>query len=161
MQKFALGTLWLLVISSGILAGGSIFERVVLTPMWASAPPLSVTGWSHGAVQAPFFKVVTPTWALLSLATFVLSFWMPGAARPWARVAGVVGVGIMIWTAAFFIPLVMKLMAARGAGLSGSEITRLTGQWLSWGLLRTVILLGGWLAALRALVLTSPSGGAE
>ncbi len=85
-------------------SGASVFERVVLTPLWAGAPPASVMAWPYGTVQRQFFETVTPVWALLALATFVLSFAMPAQARPWARVAGVIGVAVMIWTVAFFIP---------------------------------------------------------
>ena len=67
---------------------------------------------------------------------------MPQPARPWARVAGVIGVGVMIWTATFFIPLLMKTQANRGAGLSGEEITRFTLQFVNWGLLRTAVAIG-------------------
>jgi hypothetical protein len=155
MQKLAVIVLLSLVITSGILVGGSIFERTVLSPLWAGSPPQSVINWPHGTVQRPFFMTVTPLWALLALATFALSFVMPQPARPWARIAGVIGVGVMIWTATFFIPLLMKTQANRGAGLSGEEITRLTLQFVNWGLLRTILAVGGWLAALRALILVS------
>jgi hypothetical protein len=155
MKNIGYVVLWSLVIVSGILVGGSVFERVVLTPLWAGAPPASVMAWPYGTIQRPFFETVTPIWALLALATFVLSFAMPAQARPWARVAGVIGVAVMIWTVAFFIPLLMKTEANRGAGLSGEDITRYTLQFVNWGLLRTAIALAGWLAALRALVLVS------
>lgn len=155
MEKIAVIILWLLVVVCGILVGGSIFERVVLTPLWAGAPPASVTAWPHGAVQRPFFTVVTPGWALLSLAILALSFALPQPARVWARLAGAVGVGVMIWTVAYFVPRLMKTEEARGAGLSPEEITRLTLQFVNWGLLRTIVAFGGWLAALRALVLAS------
>jgi hypothetical protein len=151
MEKLAVIVLWLLVVASGVLVGGSFFERIVVTPLWAA----SVTIWSLGAIQKPFFVVVTPGWALLSLAALLLSFAMPAPARPWARLAGVVGVSVMIWTAAFFVPLLEKTEANGGAGLTGEEIVRFTRQFVSWGLLRTALAMGGWLAALRALLLAS------
>jgi hypothetical protein len=40
--------LWLFVLSAGILSGGSIFEHVVLTPLWAGSLPESVTQWQYG-----------------------------------------------------------------------------------------------------------------
>jgi hypothetical protein len=155
MEKISVVVLWLLVVWAGVLVGGSVFERLVVTPLWASSPPESVTAWTGGAIQRPFFMVATPGWALFSLAAFVLSYAMPAAARPWARVAGVAGVSMMIWTAAFFIPILEKTEASRGAGLSGEEITRLTKQFVTWGALRAFIAFGGWLAAIRALVLAS------
>jgi hypothetical protein len=30
--------LWLFVVSAGVLTGGSIFEGVVLTPLWSHSP---------------------------------------------------------------------------------------------------------------------------
>lgn len=155
MEKIAVLVLCLLVVVSGILVGGSIYETVVVNPLWAGAPPTSVTTWPYGSIQAPFFRVATPTWALLSLGAFVLSFAMPAAARLWARTAGVIGVGVMIWTIVYFIPRVTKTEGNRGAGLSDDEITRFTLQFIHWGYLRTLLALGGWLAALRALVIVS------
>lgn len=155
MEKLAVLVLWLLVIWAGILVGGSIYETVVVNPLWAGAPPTSVTAWPYGSIQAPFFKVATPGWALLSLTAVALSFAMPQAARLWARTAGVIGVGVMIWTVVYFIPRVTKTEGNRGAGLSDEEITRFTLQFVHWGYLRTLMALGAWLAALRALVIAS------
>ena len=135
--------------------GGSIYETVVVNPLWAGAPPASVTAWPYGSIQRKFFMVATPGWALLALVTFALSFSMPGPARFWARAAGVIGVGVMIWTTVFFIPRVTKTEGNRGAGLTGEEITRFTLQFVHWGYLRTALAFGGWLAAIRALILTS------
>ena len=155
MEIIAIVVLWLLVVSSGVLVGGAVFDTVVLQPMWSAAPPLSVTAWPHGAIQSRFFQVVTPGWALLSLVAFALSYALPEAARPWARTAGVVGVVVLVWTVAYFVPRVIRTAGRAGAGLTTDEITRLTRQFVQWGYLRTAIALGAWLVALRALVLAS------
>ena len=99
--------------------------------------------------------VATPLWALASLASVALAFALPPPARPWARAAGAIGVALFIWTLAFFIPILGKTEANRGVGLSGEEITRLVRLWVGWGMVRTLVVLGGWLAALRALTLAS------
>ncbi len=145
----------LFVLSATILIGGGIFEHVVLTPLWAGSPPESVTRWQYGVVQAKFFAVASPLYYLFSIALIVVSWWMPPPQRKWALAAGVCGLIVMLTTIFFFIPILGKTQATRGAGLSGEEITRLTNQFVNWNYGRYVLLFGGWAAALRALSLSS------
>lgn len=147
--------LWLLVIFGGLLSGGALYERVVTLPLWFGALPGSVTAWPHGSIQAPFFMVVTNGWALMSIVVFALSFAMPRPVRLWARIAGILGVVTLIWTMVFFVPLLVKTQANRGAGLSGEEITRYATQWIHWNYVRLMLVAGAWLASIRALVLAS------
>lgn len=147
--------LWLLVISGGVLSGGALYELVVTLPLWFGAVPDSVTAWEHGSIQAPFFMIVTNGWVLMSIAVFSLSFVMPHPVRLWARIPGVIGVVILIWTIAFFIPVLVKTQGNRGAGLSGDEITRYAVQWVHWNYVRLALLAGAWLVSIRALVMVS------
>jgi hypothetical protein len=148
--------LWLAVLSAGILLGGSIFEGVVLTPLWAGSLPESVTRWPYGGVQSRFFMVVTPLYGLFSLALIVAARWMPRRQRKWALVAGVSGVVVIVATFLFFLPILQKTQATRGAGLSGEEITRLVRQFETWHWGRWAVITLGWVASLRALSLSPP-----
>ena len=147
--------LWLFVLSVTILIGGGIFEHVVVTPLWAGSPPESVTEWQYGVVQAKFFAVASPLYYLFSIALIVMSWWMAPPQRKWALVAGVCGIIVMLTTIFFFIPILSKTQATRGAGLSGEEITRLTNQFVNWNYGRYVLMFGGWIAAMRAITLSS------
>lgn len=147
--------LWLFVLSLTILTGGGIFEHVVFTPLWAGSPPESVTGWPHGAAQAKFFGVASPLYYLFSLALIIASWRMPRRQRMWALVAGLSGIAVMLATVFFFIPILQKTQATRGAGLSGEEITRLVNQFVTWNYGRYVLMIVGWVAALRALGLSA------
>ena|SRR5687767_657778 len=149
--------LWAWVVVAGILLGGGIYETVVLTPLWAGSPPESVLQWTHGIPQARFFGVVTPVYGLLSVALLALSFRMPNSMRTFALVAGASGVGVVIWTFLFFLPILQQTQATRGAGLAGEEIAGLVSQFVSWNYLRQVVLVIGWLAGLRAFSLTPRS----
>ena len=146
---------WLFALSAGILSGGSIFEHVVLTPLWAGSLPESVTQWQHGTIQAKFFGVASPTYALFSLALVVVSWWMPARQRKWALAAGLSGIIVVVATLFFFLPILQKTQATRGAGLSGEEITRLVSQFVTWNWGRWALLIGGWVAGLRALSLSA------
>jgi hypothetical protein len=147
--------LWLFVISAGIVTGGSIFEHTVLTPLWAGSPPESVTQWQYGGIQGKFFRIASPTYALCSLALLVVSWWMPRQQRKWALVAGLSGIIAMVWTIVFFLPILGKTQATRGAGLSGEEITALVTQFKAWNWGRWAVLIGGWIAGLRAFSMSS------
>ena len=147
--------LWLYLLSLTILIGGGIFEHVVLTPLWAGSPPESVTAWQYGVVQAKFFSIASPLYGLFSLALIIASFWMPAEQHKWALAAGICGITVMLTTIFFFVPILSKTQATRGAGLSGEEITRLTNQFVNWNYGRYVLMIGGWIAALRAITLSS------
>jgi hypothetical protein len=147
--------LWLFVLSAGIVTGGSIFEHTVLTPLWAGSPPESVTQWQYGGLQGKFFKIATPTYALMALALLVVSWWMPAQQRKWALVAGLSGIVVLLATIFFFLPILGKTQATRGAGLSGEEITALVTQFKTWNWGRWAVLIGGWMAGLRAFSLSS------
>ena len=147
--------LWGWVLVASILIGGGIFEHTVLSPLWQHSPPESVTSWPYGTVQGKFFIVVSPTYYLISIAMLIASFWMPQRMRLWVRVAGLTAIIVGVMTLGFFIPILNKTQATRGAGLSGEEITTLVNQFKSWNWLRFGLLIAGWIAGLRAFSMLS------
>lgn len=148
---------WLFVISSSLVAGASVFEHVVLTPLWAGSLPESVTQWKHGGIQGKFFAAVTPFYGLFSLGLLILLRWTPRRQRLWAAVAALSGVIVVVSTITFFLPILEKTQVTAGAGLSGDEITTLVTRFRTWHWARAVLLIGGWLAGLRALSLSGSS----
>ena len=153
--------LWLFILSAGIITGGSIFEGVVLTPLWSHALPNSVRQWPYGTIQSKFFAVVTPLYALLSLALLIASHWMAAQQRKWARVAGLFGLIVVIATFTFFFPILQKTQGAQGAGLSDEEVVRLVSQFKTWHWGRWALLIGSWLAGMRALSLAAKSSSVK
>ena len=149
--------LWFFVLSAGLLTGGSIFEGMVLTPLWSNALPESVRQWPYGTIQSNFFAFATPLYALFSLVLLILSKWLPAKQRKWAWTAGLCGLIVVIATFTFFFPILQKTEGAQGAGLSGEEITRLVNQFKTWHWGRWALLIGSWLAGLRALTLSGES----
>jgi hypothetical protein len=147
--------LWFFVLSASILTGGGLFEHVVLTPLWAGSPPESVTGWQYGGIQRKFFIIFSPLYYLCSLALIIASWWMPNRQRKWALAAGLSGIIIGFATFLFFIPILQKTQVTRGAGLSGEEITTLVNRFKTANWARWVVMIGGWVAGLRALSLSS------
>lgn len=149
--------LWLFILSAGIITGGSIFEGVVLTPLWSHALPNSVRQWPYGTIQSKFFAVVTPLYALFSVALLIASRRMAAQQRKWARVAGLCGLIVVVATFTFFFPILQKTEGTQGVGLSDEEVTRLVNQFKTWHWGRWALLIGSWLAGLRALSLPGES----
>lgn len=56
--------IWLFCVSAGIITGSSIYERVVVTPLWAGELPQSVRRWEPGVIQEAFFAIATPAYGL-------------------------------------------------------------------------------------------------
>lgn len=156
-RTIAVGVVWLFVIVTGILLGGSIFEGVVLTPMWSNNLPESVRHWQYGGVQATFFGFATPLYGLLSIAMIAFSFGMPAGQKKWSLVAGFLGVAVIIMTFAFFLPILQQTEFNQGAGLSGDEITRLVTQFKTWHWGRWATIAISWLAGIRTLSLSAAS----
>lgn len=154
-RTISLSVVWLFVITTGILFGGSIFEGVVLTPMWSHNLPDSVRQWPYGGVQSAFFVVVTPLYGLLSVALIALSFGMPAKQRKLSLIAGVLGVLVIAMTFAFFLPILQQTEFNQGARLSGEEITRLVTQFKTWHWGRWATIAISWLLGLRALSLSA------
>lgn len=154
-RTISLGVVWLFVITTGILFGGSIFEGVVVTPMWSHNLPDSVRQWTYGGVQVPFFAVATPLYGLFSIALIAFSFGMPAKQRKLALIAGVLGVLVIAMTFAFFLPILQQTEVNQGAGLSGEEITRLVTQFKTWHWGRWATIAVSWLLGLRALSLSA------
>lgn len=153
-RTFAQAIVWLFVLTAGILLGGSIFEGVVLTPMWSNNLPDSVRQWQHGGVQTSFFAVATPLYGLLSLMLIAFAFGMPVKQKKWSLVAGLVGIAVIVMTFAFFLPILQQTEFNQGAGLSGEEITRLVTQFNTWHWGRWAAIFISWLAGLRTLSLS-------
>lgn len=155
-SPFAQLVLWLWVLAVTFLMGGGIFEHTVLTPLWAGSAPESVTQWPYGGVQGKFFRVVSPLCYLISLALIVVSWRMAPRQRNWALAAAISSLIVGVATFAFFLPILQKTQVTRGAGLSGEEITLLVNQFKTWNWARWLVIIGGWIAGLRALSLSEP-----
>ncbi|HEX8171942.1 MAG TPA: hypothetical protein VF824_15505 [Thermoanaerobaculia bacterium] len=156
-QRIAQAFVWLFVVSASLVAGASVFEHIVLTPLWAGSPPESVTQWRYGGVQGRFFAAVTPFYGLFSLGLLLVVKWTLRRQRRWAAIAAVSGVIVVVWTIAFFLPILAKTQVRAGAGLTPDEITMLVARFRLWHWFRAALLLGGWLAGLRALSLSPAS----
>jgi hypothetical protein len=157
LTMIAQAVLYLFIIASGLQMGAAVFETLVVTPLWAGSLPESVTNWNQNAqyIINPglYWTKGTPFYALCSLLMVIFAWFMPKAQRNFTLFAGIIAIAIVIVTGVFFIPILLKTIATRGAGLSGAEITLMVNSWVNWNWLRMAAGFAAWLAAIRAISL--------
>ncbi len=153
--------LWLFVFSSSIQMGRSVYEMLVVNPLWFGSPPESVTNWNpvpEFAIEpGRFWAVAVPLYMLTTLAILITAWFMPSPRRKWALIAGVCTLAVIVSTALFFVPILRETIISRGAGFSAEEITTKVNLWVNWNWLRMAVVFVGWLAGMRALNLNSQS----
>ena len=149
--------LWVFVVSLGILIGATVFEALVITPLWAGSPPESVRGWNENpryAIEGGiFFGLIAPALLLSSLASLIAGWKMPRKRRKWLVAAVICTFIGFVATGLFFVPILRETIFTRGAGLSDAEIVEKVNSWVTYNWWRMAIQTVGWLAALRALSL--------
>jgi hypothetical protein len=150
-------SLWAFVISLGILIGATIFEAIVITPLWAGSPPESVRGWNenpHYAINSgKFFGLIVPALLLSSLVSLIVGWKMPWTRRKWLIAAVVCTLIGYAATSLFFVPILRETIFTRGTGLTDPEIVGKVNSWVTYNWWRMALQIAGWLAALRALSL--------
>lgn len=152
--------LWLFVIALGIELGAGLYETLVVLPLWAAAPPDSVTAYyQHNAANPQFalnaggrfWIFFTPLVGLTSIAALLSGLKTRPEHRKW-RVAGtILALIVVISTFAWFVPNIIKLTGKDVLTMSADEITGVTNWWVRLNWVRVVVYSAGWLAALRAL----------
>lgn len=144
--------LWLFVIDLGIAFGAGLYEGGIVVTRWLSATPDSVLHWNAEAARRDdtglrfWVFVTTGPLTLLTLANLIAAWRSVGPARAWWLGAGVAALADRVFTFSYFVPTMIRLMAAPDSAESVATATR----WASWNYVRHAIVLTAWLAALKA-----------
>jgi hypothetical protein len=146
--------LWLFVINLGIAFGAGLYEHQIVTPNWLSHDGSS-SHWHAEAARRDdtglrfWAYVTTGPLTLLTLANLIIAWRTVGAERGWWLAAALIVLLDRALTFAYFIPTMIGLMNAPDSASAVATATR----WLNLNYLRHTLVLGGWLAALKALSL--------
>jgi hypothetical protein len=150
--------LWLFVINLGIAFGAGLYEHRIVTPHWLTDDG-SRSHWNAEAARRDdtglrfWAYVTTGPLTLLTLASLVVAWRTPGPERGWWLTAALIVLGDRILTFSYFIPTMVGLLSAPDSPAVAAAATR----WMSLNYLRHALLLGGWLAALKAFSLRAVS----
>jgi len=143
--------LWLFVINLGIAFGAGLYEHRIVVPRWIGSPPGSERRWDAEAARRDdtgrrFWGFVTTVpLTLLTLANVIAAWGAPATVCGWWLVAAFLALADRIFTFSYFIPTMIRLMAA--ADSPQSQATAI--QWSNLDYARHAFVLLAWLAALK------------
>lgn len=146
--------LWLFVINLGIAFGAGLYEHRIVTPDWISRDG-SGSHWNAAAARHDntglrfWAYVTTGPLTLLTLVSLFVAWRTTSPECGWWLAAALVVLLDRMLTFSYFIPTMVGLMNAPDSPSSVAAATR----WMSLNYLRHALVLGGWLAALKALSL--------
>ena len=143
--------LWLFVLNLGVAFGAGVYEHRIIVPNWISSDD-SGAHWNAEAARRDdtglrfWAYVTTGPLTLLTLANLLAAWGASGAARGWWLAAALAVLADRVLTFSYFIPTMIRLMGAADSPESVAVATR----WASLNYVRHALVLGGWLAALKA-----------
>jgi len=156
--------LWIFVVALGIELGAGLYETFVVMPTWVSSPPESVIGFYRLNAANPqfalnagpkFWMFATPLVGVSAIAALLSGLRTRPQHRKW-RIAGtVLALAVVVSTFAWFVPNIIRLQSEAVLAMSGDDVKSLTNWWARLNWVRVVVYSAGWLAALKALMISS------
>ena len=152
--KASTALLWLFVINLGIAAGAGLYEHRIVTPDWMTDDGRR-SHWHAEVARRDdtglrfWAYVTTVPLTLLTLASLVVAWNTAGPERGWWLRAALLVLADRVLTFSYFIPTMVGLMNAPDSPASVAAATR----WMNLNYLRHALVIGGWMAALKAFSL--------
>ena len=141
---------WLLyaVSSLCVLTGASLWETIVLVPVWASGNPatLSVLRGNVGADSSVLWVVLHSLFELIFLTTLVFSWGLKERRALLLSIAALYLV-VRVWTVAYFAPMFLTFQKLSSASYIPASLIEGTVHWKKLNCIRTgaVVALNIWM----------------
>jgi len=137
----------------GILSGAVVYEHVALVPVWAAAPPASLTMWrgEHRVRSERFWIIVHPVLVVL-LVVAIATSWSNDAARGWLWFAFGTYAVVLVVTRLWFVPELLRLTLGPDGSIAPDEWRRRARRWEVASLVRGVVVLAVAAPLLAALL---------
>ena len=153
-QKLFVAFLWLSVINLSIWIGGTLFNMIVVVPLWSKPLPGSVTDFFHGTnAYKCLLDFYGPPWMAFRILPIVIALflgWHSKNHRSYLLFTlATIFIGLVLSIKVIF-PINEVMMAGGGAGISSTEISRMVHTWIVADRWRFVILFVGYLSLLWA-----------
>jgi len=152
--------LWYAIFAWGIWLGGTLYQMLVVVPMWSESPPeslrLFILGTAYNRTIYHFFGPpfiaarIIPTIIALALA------WRLPKHRVPLTVAVTCLTAIVIFTLAYIYPINAVLFEQAGGDRSATEIAAMVRTWIWADRLRFCVGVVAFVAILRAFRLPLP-----
>jgi hypothetical protein len=146
--------LWYNVLSLAIWFGGTIYQMVVVVPLWNARPPDSVrrffTETRYTATINNFFGRRTQVLRVVPLALLLVFGWAYPELRLWLAISALAMAIALAMTLAYIYQINDTLIFKAGGDLSGEAIVSLARSWIVGDRLRFAIMSIGFLSLLYA-----------
>jgi len=147
--------LWISVIVWSIWFGGTIYQMLVIVPIWSDSLPESLHAFFKGtSFNQNIVHFFGPRWMpvrFLPLYGMLLSGWQLPAHRPLFIVTAVCMTFVLVFTVAYVYPINAVLFTQAGGSQTTDELRAMLHRWVIADRARFLVALVGYLALLRAL----------
>jgi hypothetical protein len=153
--RLQLAALYLFAAFLGVALGAGLYEGRIVVPQWIVATDEGYVWDAAAATQADtgrrfWVYVTTVPLTLLTVASLVLAFRYRGPGRHWWRAAAGASLADRVFTFAYFIPTLLRLMSGE---LPQPRAVELGLQWQNLDVVRDLLSGVAFLSALAALAL--------
>jgi hypothetical protein len=155
--------LWLSVIAQSTWVGGTLYQMLVIVPMWNASPPESVRSFFRGTdYNRLIFRFFGPPFMAARTLPVLLAL-LAGWHLPRHRGPLILAVTCLlfavVYTLAYIYPINRVLFEQAGGDQSDEEICAMASRWIYADQLRFVVGVVAFLAILWTFRLPIPGGG--
>jgi hypothetical protein len=146
--------LWYSILAWGSWFGGTLYQMLVIVPMWSAAPPESVREFFHGtSYMKHIFNFFGPPYMVARVLPVLIALalaWHLPRLRRLLGLACVCLVATVVYTLAFIYPINEVLFFQAGGELAADEIRHMVSTWIWADRLRFGVGVIALVALLRA-----------
>ena len=124
-----------------IIIGGAVYEHLNVVPVWAAAPPVSLSMFQgeYGLKPETFWKFIHPV-TLVLFAQALIVHWKSPRRKP-ILIAFIGYAAILAITAVFFVPELLSITSTSFATTIDPSLTRRASLWETLSLVRLGVLI--------------------
>jgi len=161
-DRILVAFLWLSVIGLSTWVGGTLYQMLVIVPIWNASPPESIRGFFQGTdFNRTIFHFFGPPFMMarsLPVVGALLAGWhLRGHRLPLVVATICIAFGVL-FTLFYVYPINAVLFEQAGGGHSAAEVRWMADRWIFADRLRFGVGVVGFFAVLWAFRLPIPSG---
>ena len=143
-MKFSTLILMIAIIVWGVILGGIVYSHIVYFPVYLSDLPGSsvlVTG-KYALHEEKFWMAIHPVLIVLLIISIIAN-WKNKARRKKILISFVLYAIVLIVSSIYFIPELISFSKSATSALPASEWMRRGGNWMTYSIIRGVIMFAG------------------
>lgn len=152
--------LWYAVFAWGIWLGGTLYQMLVVVPMWSASPPESLRAFILGtAYNRTIYHFFGPPFIAARVVPIVIALalaWHLPVHRVLLAVTAACVAAIVIFTLAYVYPINAVLFEQAGGQLPAADVVALVKTWIWADRIRFCVGVVAFVALLRAFRLPLP-----